>query len=343
MNFQNNRYTLKFADSADNAGIREIFESGGFSGGISVQYLRNPNPYESFAADGDYAKILVIIDNSANRTVAVGGAVIRHEYVNGIKEKCAYLTGLKIHPDYQKKIFFIAKAYEFLHEAIADCHYCYTTVLDDNTSAIALFEKKHKNMPEYRYLGHYTTYCFHGGKKILPIEKNNLEGFEQLMQSHFLPQSLIPINYNYPGFGEKIFYCIREKGEIKACCFVGNQQTYKQYKMCSYDGMYKVLSKLPTKWFGYPEFPKADSIIHHGVISYLYVKDNDKRLCEQFLRTVAAESNFSLLIWGGFENNPLCDALNHIKTIHYGSRLYSVIWDGMAEIPGIIGMEAALL
>lgn len=64
MNFQNNHYTLKFADGSDNSGIRDIFESSTFSGGISVQYLRNPKPYESFQADGDDAKILVIIDNS---------------------------------------------------------------------------------------------------------------------------------------------------------------------------------------------------------------------------------------------------------------------------------------
>lgn len=343
MNFQNNRYTLKFADSSDNAGIREIFESSSFSGGISVQYLRNPKPYESFLADGDDAKILVILDNEAARTAAVGGAVVRREYLNGKAEKCAYLTGLKIHPDYQKKISFIAKAYGFLHEEISDCRCCYTTILDDNWPAISMFEKKHKHMPEYRYLGHYTTYCFHGGKKMIDIEKDNLEGFDKLMETYFATQSLTPVDYDYRGFGEKSFYCVRKNGEITACCFVGNQQEYKQYKMNSYGGMYKALSKLPTRLFGYPEFPKADSIVNHGVVSYLYIRDYDEKLCERFLRSVAADTGFSLLIWGGFENNPLCAALDRMRTVHYGSRLYSVLWDKQPEIAGVIGVEAALL
>ncbi|MBO5266270.1 MAG: hypothetical protein J6B08_03130 [Ruminiclostridium sp.] len=343
MNFQNNRYTLKFADSSDNEGICEIFESGSFSGGISVQYLRGKTPYESFSADGDINRIMVVKDNSTGRTVAVGGAVVRYEYVNGIKEKCAYLTGLKIHPDYRRKLSFIAKAYSFLREGISDCPFCYTTVLDDNREAVSLFEKKHKNMPVYKYLGHYTTYCFHGGKGIIPVEIDNTDGFEEVMKKYFSEMSLVPCDTDYEGFGKKKFYSYRENGEIKACCFIGNQQSTKQYKMCSYGGIYKLVSKLPTKLFGYPEFPRPDSIINHGVVSYLYVKDNDPKLCSDFLRSAAKETDFSLLIWGGFDNNPLCDAMNRLKTVHYGSRLYSVVWDEENDITGVIGMEAALL
>ena len=114
--------------------------------------------------------------------------------------------------------------------------------------------------------------------------------------------------------------------------------------MSGYGGIYKLISHLPTRLFGYPAFPKPDSIIDHGVVSYLYVKANDPKLCADFLRSVAAQAGFALLIWGGFENNPLCAALDRMKTIHYGSRLYSVHWDADSpEISGMIGMEAALL
>lgn len=343
MNFLSNKYTLRLADSRDNEGIEQIFESEGFSGGISVKYMRSPKPYESFCADGDYAKIMVITDNEAGRTAAVGGAVVRTEYLNGKKEKCAYLTGLKIHPDYRGKIHFISKAYSFLRQEISDCKCCYTTILDDNSAAMSLLEKGHRNMPKYRYLGHYTTYCFHGGKKIIGVEKNNAEGFDELVRSHFSGQSLTPADHNCGGFGEKNFYCVREKGEIIACCFIGNQQAHKQYKMCSYGGIYRLLSRLPTRLLGYPEFPKAGREINFGIVSYLYIKDNDRRLCGDFLRSAAADTEFSLLLWGGFENNPLCAAMDGIKAVKYGSRLYSVEWDDPAEINGVIGVEAALL
>lgn len=343
MNFQNDRYTLRFAESADNEGMCRVFESMDFKGDLNVQYLRDPAPFESFSADGEENRVMVIVDNSSDEVIAVGGAVVRREYLNGVPEKCAYLTGLKIRPDYQKRIAFIAKAYQFLHEGISHCRLCYTTILDDNRAAVSLLEKRHKSMPEYRYLGHYNTYCFHGGKRLLNIERNQTSGFDELMREHFSKRDLTPVNYNLKGFGEKTFYSYRENGRIAACCFIGDQKATKQYKMCSYGGIYKLLAKAPTRLFGYPEFPKAGSVINHGAVSYLYVRDNDKRLCERFLRSAAAQTDFSLLIWGGFENNPLCAALDKMKTVRYGSRLYSVEWERAAEPRGAIGAEAALL
>ncbi len=347
MNFQNNRYTLKFANEKDNDGIIKVFESGHFSGGISVKYLRNPNPLASFSADGDYSKIMVIRDNERDEIVAVGGAVIRDEYVNGDVRKCGYLTGLKIRPDYQKKIRFIARAYQFLFENIAECDCFYTTILDDNKNAIALLEKGHKSMPKYHYLGNYTTYCFHGGKKILEVEENNLSGFEDIIDAYFRKLTFSPVNYNYTGLGNKTFYSIRKGGEIIACCFVGNQQATKQYHMCAYGGVYRFLSHLPTHIFGYPSFPKPNSDVNFGILSYLYIKGNDRRLCSDFLRSVAKLTSFSLLIWGGFENNPLCSAMDGMRTVNYGSRLYSVAWGsqplGIGGDGAIVGVEVALL
>ncbi len=343
MNFQNNRYTLRFANESDDEGIHEIFESGSFPGKMEVKFLRGARPYESFLADGDRAKIFIILDNRENRTAAVGGAVLRREYMNGREEECAYLTGLKVHPDYRGKLPFIVKGYGVMGKELAHCSICYTTVLDGNAEAVRMFEKRRKNIPFYRYMGHYTTYCFGGGKRRLPLEVNNMTGFETVMDQYFSHMNFVPVDYRYAGFGDTTFYCVRERGEITACCFVGDQRSTKQYKMCSYGGIYRVFSKFPTQFFGYPKFPKPDSVIDHGVISYLYVRENDHRLCRDFLYSVAAEAGFSLMIWGAFENHPLCGALDRMRTVHYGSRLYEVVWEESADVRGTIGIEAALL
>lgn len=351
MNFQNDKYTLRFAVDSDNDGIREIFESGCFDGRLSVQFLRGQRPLESFRLDGDDARILVITDNEKNRLAAVGGAVLRREYVGGTPEMCAYLTGLKIHPDYRHKIIFIAKAYQFFYQQVPDCRLYYTTILDENRAAISLLEKGHRNMPHYHYLGHYTTYCFHGGKRRIAVEKGNTDGFDGLLRSYFSTRDLTPADPGCAGFGENTFYCVRENGKIRACCFVGNQQGHKQYKMSSYGGILKFVSHLPTDWFGYPKFPGSGEMINFGVVSYLYVENEDEKLCSDFLRSVAAEAGFSLLIWGAFDGHPLCPALDGMKTVRYGSRLYSVEWEGERgageELAGVFtevfGVEAALL
>ncbi|MBR4201134.1 MAG: hypothetical protein IKQ91_07640 [Oscillospiraceae bacterium] len=342
MNFQNDRYTLRMAEQQDDAGIREIFESGSFPGGLSVQYLR-PSPLASFAADGEDVRMLIVHDNEQNRTAAVGGAVVRTEFVSGKPERCAYLTGLKIHADYQKQLYFIARAYQYLGEQLADCKCCYSTILDDNRSVIRMLEKKHKNMPEYRYLGRYTTFCFHGGRRFLRLETGRTDGFPELMQDYFSQLDLTPVHPELAGFGEKHFYALRENGKIIACCFAGNQRALKQYRMNAYGGAYRLLPHLPTRLLGYPALPKAGSIIRHAVVSYLYIAQHDPKLCRKFLRSVAAAEDCDLLLWGGFENHPLLPAMQKMKAIHYGSRLYEVIWNGAPQIHGKIGMECALL
>ncbi len=333
MNFQNNRYTLRFSTPADDAGITEIFTAGSFPGGLSVQYLR-PQPHASFSADGDASRMMVIVDHAQDeRIAAVGGAVVRTEYLAGKPQKTAYLTGLKIHPDYQKQIFFIARAYQFLREHLQDCACCYTTILDDNQQVIAMLEKKHRNMPEYRYIGHYMTYCFHGGKHLL-----------SLTQEAAPPPAydLTPVK-RYPGSGTGRSYAYRENGKLRACCYVGDQTAYKQYKIAGYGGIYRLAAHLPTRLLGYPAFPKAGEVIRHGVVSGLWVENDDPALCRAFLRSAAAEAGFDLLLWGALESHPLTPALMHMRTVHYGSRLYEVIWEGNGVIREPVGMEVALL
>lgn len=340
MNFQNDRYTLRLAVPADDAGIRAIFAQSSFSGGIGLRYLRGESPVASFRADGEEARLLVILDNQTETVAAVGGAVVREEYLGGVPAKCAYLTGLKIRQEYRKQILFIPQAYRFLHGHLTDCTCCYTTILDENESVIRMMEKQHRHMPEYRYLGHYTTYAFHDGKKLLPLD-GHVENAG--LPERFSTQSLSPARH-YPGFGEGRWYAYHEGPELLACCYVGNQSAYKQYEVYRYGGVYRLLSKLPTRLLGYPAFPKEGTCIRYGAVSRLWVKDDDAALCQRFLRTVAAEAGLAMLLWGGFENHPLGPALDRMKTVHYGSRLYEVLWDKAApRISGVIGMEAALL
>ena len=349
MSFQSEqygRYLLRLANPADNDGIRKIFESGSFAGGMNVRFLRGEQPLASFEADGDSAYILVAEDTKEGRLIAVGGAVVRTEFLNGAPAKSAYLTGLKVHHDYRGRLSFISRAYGIMGEMVSDCAATYTTILDGNAGVIKMLEKRRKNMPEYRYLGHYTTFCLGRGKSLMKVEKNQTDGFVLLMKQHFLQKDLTPCSPDYKGFGKKDFYCARDgDGQITACCFIGDQSKTKYYKMCSYGGVYQLVSHLPTGLLGYPSFPKPGELIRSGVISYLYVRDNDAALCKRFLLSAARESGFPLLLWGGFDGDPLCSAVSRLRTVKYGSRLYEVLWNGKTDcsIGAAIGMEAALL
>ena len=343
---QHGKYILRLAQPSDNDGIRSIFESGSFAGGMNIQFLRGKLPLSSFEADGDKAHILVAEDTRENRLIAVGGAVVRTEYLNGVPEKCAYLTGLKVHHDYRGRLSFIPHAYGIMGALIQDCAAAYTTILDGNISVIKMFEKRRKNMPEYHYVGHYTTFCLGRGKRLMQVEKNQTEDFDALMKGYYSCKALTPCRTDYAGFGKRDFYSVRdEHGQIAACCFIGDQSATKYYKMCSYGGVYKLASHLPTALLGYPRFPKSGETIRNGVISYLYVRNNDPTLCRRFLLSAAYERGFPMLLWGGFDSDPLSNAVSKMKAVKYGSRLYEVLWNGDTDskLGGDIGMEAALL
>lgn len=360
MNYQSKgsikeRFTLRFADCNDNEGIRQVYESGDFPGDLQVQFLRNPRPYESFEADGEQVLMQVIIDNENGAIAAVGGAVVRQEYVSGQIQKCAYMTGLKVKPEYQKKLLLITEAYKRLEEKLADCAHVYTTILDDNTPAIKLLEKRRKSIPPYIYLGHYMTFCFAGGRKMLDVkvaDRSDDKLVDRIKATALPKHSFTPVDYELLGFGDKNWYYYEENGEILAACFVGDQKQYKQYKLCAYGGILKVASHLPTKLFGYPAFPKPGTVVNHGVVSYLYVKDNDKELCKKFIRSVVQTTDYDLYIWGCFENHPLLQSFMELKTVHYGSRLYEVDYkrqyesvegQELVDAYGTIGVEVALL
>ncbi|MBR5090963.1 MAG: hypothetical protein IK093_16165 [Ruminiclostridium sp.] len=338
------KYILRPAEPSDSPAIREIFGSGSFSGELNVQFLRGEDPLVSFEADGERAHILVADDTEAGRTVAVGGAVVRTEFLNGERAKCAYLTGLKVHADYRGRLSFIPRAYRIMGELVSDCAFTYTTILDSNTAVIRMLEKRRRNMPEYRFLGHYTTFCIGGGKPVVPVERGNTDGFDELMERHFSAKSLTPCDSGLAGFGKKEFYAVRgENGEIQACCFIGDQSATKYYRMCSYGGIYRLVSRFPTRLLGYPPFPEPGSVIRDGIVSYLYVRGNDKALSRRFLLSAAHESGFPMLLWGGFENDPLCEAVGRMRTVRYGSRLYEAVWNEPHSIDGVIGVEAGLL
>lgn len=350
MSFRSERcgkYILRPALPSDNGDIRDIFESGSFSGGLNVQFLRGASPLSSFEADGDCAHILAAEDTETGRVIAVGGAVIQTLYLDGAPARCAYLTGLKVRHDYRGRLAFIPRAYGITGQLVSDCAVTYTTILDGNTGVIKMLEKRRKNMPEYRYIGHYTTFCLGRGKPVIRVETDDMTGFDEITELHFPKKSLAPCDTAYAGFGNKRFYCVRDgSGKIAACCFIGDQSATKHYRLCSYGGIYRLASHFPTALFGYPAFPKAGSMIKNGIVSYLYVRGNDPALCGKFLRSAAYRSGFPMLLWGGFENDPLCDAVGKMRCVRYGSRLYEVLWNGESDAHiggGIVGMEAALL
>ncbi len=345
---QNNKIELRLAVPGDRDGIRRVFESGKFDGDFSIQFLRNPDPLTSMGHDGDRAALIIMEYVEKKEIIAVAGCVIRREYVGSEIKRIGYLTGLKILPEYQRKVYCITDGYQFIRESTKDdVDLYYTTILSSNTGAIKLLEKKHRNMPTYLYLGDYTTYCIKAGGAsrvrltgITPEERKSLYSTE-------LPKlDFAPADTALFGLRDDDFCALRgADGQILACCAIYDQQMDKQYVISGYSGKYRLLSRIPTRLLGYPRFPKAGNALNYASVAFLYVKNGSPELGRKFLKAVAARAKrYDLILLGLHANHPnraLCEKLKHVQ---FQSRLYEVAWDESRYSPGNpIGLEVSLL
>lgn len=332
MNSLNSRFEYGLATEQDAAEILEIFEILDFKGEISVSFTRRPDPVESLNNDGQRAIIPIIRDKETKKICAVGCCVVREAFVNGKVVRTGYLTGLKVRPEYRKHRLNIPQVYADLYELTKEeVDIYYTTILKENTQAQRLLEKRHKNMPEYLYRGEYTVYCFTNGSvhsNEFLFEKGNTLGLDKFFEQQLPHCNFAVNNQNLYGLSDRDFYTLRDqKGEIVAACAVWNQQSYKQYIITGYEGIYRYLRFLPTKPFGYPNIPKVNIPVNYASIAMLCVRENNLHGAEYLLKKVAQDTpSYDFLMLGLHENHPLNLAFRRIKHIAYQSRVYIVQW-----------------
>ncbi|KAB3530515.1 hypothetical protein [Alkaliphilus serpentinus] len=334
MNFPNDKYQLVLAEEKDLAEIKSIFEDGQFDGGIAVQYLRNPNPITSFEREGDKVFFLVLKDNIHQKLMGLGACIVRRVYKGGEVLRMGYLAGLKLLPEYQKKLLFIPHIYQQLYEATKDhVDFYFTTILKDNVAAQTMLEKPRKVMPLYQYLGDYRVYfCKAGIKKTIERDdqysvrrcsKEEIKTF-YLEEAHKADLSLEAIDaYDLKN---ATYYGLFKDNSIVGCGYVLNQQDYKQYVVKKYNGVYKLLSKLPTRLLGYPSLPAINETANCGSAG-IWVKDHDAFLAHklwQFIRQNSKELDFLMI--GFYEKHPLRAYFEKTKHIQYDSRCYIVDW-----------------
>jgi len=337
MSSRNERFEYRLATPKDSKEILSIYESGSFPGNISVLFTRRPDPYESLKREGENVIIPIMIDKENNKICTAGCCVIRKATINGEVKRTGYLTGLKILPEYQRRMPHIAHTYDYLYQQTKDqVDVYYTTILKENILAQKMLEKKRKGMPLYQHIGDYTVYCFKTGvkekSKNYIFEKGNLISVNAFCDSQLKNFNFSPVGIDALGLNEQEIYTLRDgAGHEIAACTLWNQQSYKQYIITEYSGSYKVLKKLPLTILGYPNLPKENNPVNYASITMLCVKDNNKDIAEYFIKKVAQSSGkYDFLMLGLYENHPLKVIFNKIKHIKYQSKVYSVHFNNLS-------------
>jgi hypothetical protein len=279
----------------------------------------------------------VVKDIETKEILGIGGCVIRREHVNGNLQNTAYLTGLKILQSHQRKINCIIPAYKLLAEqtAIYNAFY-YTTRLESNEIAIKMLERRRKNMPPYIYIGKYNVFCLGTNNRInnkskkYVFKQGHTNALAEFYKVHLPKYNLSPKDEWLYGLKDEDFYYLQSPdGEILASCALWNQQSYKQYIISGYNGIYKFLSYLPIGLLGYPSMPKAGTPANYASIAALIIPEENLDIAELFSKLVLNRANkYDFVMLGLFENHPLMDTAQKLRHIKYQSRLYAVDYSG---------------
>jgi len=341
MNGRNKSWELAVATPEDAPGIQKVFDDGDFKGDISVKFNRAPDPYQSFQNDGEHIILPVAKEPATGKILGVGGCVIRREYINGSLQNTGYLTGLKILQSHQRRLNCIKEAYQLIDEQASKyAPFYYTTILKSNELAIRFLEKRRKGMPPYVYLGEYTVFCCGTGGNASKTDgvfgRGHTEELAEFYKKHLPNYNLAPTSERLYGLNDHDFYYLKSPGGIiLAACAVWNQQSYKQYIISGYGGIYKLLSHIPAAWFGYPTMPKPGCSANYASIAALIIPEENRGIAQSFLKRVLREAKqYDFVMLGLFENHPLMEVTKKLKNIKYQSRLYAVDYAGNMDLSG---------
>ena len=341
MNFPNDKFELFLAEHSDWPDIKAIYDSGEFDGGIAVQYLRDPNPIASFEREGEKTVILMLKDRQTDKVAGFGACIIKKVFKDNKIMNMGYLTGLKLMPEYRKKVFFISYAYQKLYEYTKDyVDFYFTTILQENTAVQKMLEKPRKLMPLYEYLGDYRVYFCKSGIKPFGNGRNSCRGSKTQTQyvgrrccrneveAFFARQAqgadLSLESISSYDLENAVYYGLFDDGSLRACGYVLNQQHYKQYVVKNYSGIYRLISKLPTRLLGYPSFPRINEAANCACAG-LWAENDDAALAHrlwQFMRQDSREFDFIMI--GLHESHPLRSYFDKTRHIRYDSRCYIV-------------------
>lgn len=344
------RFTFELATPDDGQELLEILEDAAFKGKISLLYTRRPDAYQSFIHEGPRVDIVVCRDQQQGKIVGFGACALRQLFVNGIPRPVGYLFGLRTRREYMRKYPLLHKGYgmiPMLHKEIEVPFYL-TTILEENSYARRLLEKRRASMPAYLPYGSYTVYTVFQSTRSKPpnlypwhfrhAQPNEAQRIVNFISKHGRSSQFYPVlqeqdlqSPTLPGLNiERFYVLLDEHNEILAAGAIWDQTSYKQYVLQGYDGIFRLIAPASRIFplFGFPAFPAPGSVLRFFTLSFWAVKHQDPDIFRRFFQAIAhAASDYPFFLMGLYEHHPFRHIVEQRQHVRYTSRLYLVSWD----------------
>ncbi len=331
------RFEFRPAVPADSAEILALLEAEPFPGRISLLYTRRPDPLASFAREGEEV-VVIVCRETGGELVGIGACALRNLHIAGEPCLAAYLFSLRGSEKFRGRSP-LKQAYTAMREECRrrGVEYTYTTILAENRSAVALLERKRRDMPEYSLLGHYQVQVLtrrrraHSGggfafRRATPEDREPLLRFlnREGRRHHLFPV----VGENDLEAGDDFYLLTDRAGEILVAGALRFPAGYKQYVVAAYGGSLRWLAAC-SRLFPLPggvRLPPPGSEIDYCTLALTAVRGDDPAVFALFLNGLRGQLARGQLLMLGFDTrSPLARAADR-SPVRYQSRLYEVRW-----------------
>jgi hypothetical protein len=359
---------VALATPQDDAEMRRLMRETPMAGSISVAFSREPCFAHASGVEGDTQT--VVAREPSGRVVALFSRSVRPCWVDGEPRRLAYLSALRLAPEYRNRPGLLRVGFRWVHELQEPdtLPYALTTIVSDNAPARRLLERGLPGLPRYVPRESLVTMATTMGRRrarpepgltVRSAAESDLSELVALLarwgQRHPFSPVWDEAALLHPERSRALkvtdFLVAVRGAAMVGCAALWDQGRFKQSVVCGYSG--------PLRWMrpalnvvapalGMPALPPAGTALRQVYLSHLAVDDDAPEVARALVGTArdrAREAGYDYLLTMLAARHPLYPVLRGLlRPFEYRSELYLVTWDELGTVPsGIPHLEVATL
>jgi radical SAM superfamily enzyme YgiQ (UPF0313 family) len=350
------RVRAERATASDDAELRNVLREMPMPGAVRIAYLREPSFFEALQVEGRYNEVIVGRDEATRCIVGLGSRSVKSAFINGHPSPLGYLSSLRLAEGYRGGMN-LARGYRFLRELHGDgrTKLYVTTIMEHNTAAREILTSHRAGLPTYYDFGQFRCMAIslrnrlrlaHSGVlEIRSAERQDVPSIIRFWQHvgakrQFFPEysaaDLLSSEGLLRGLRlENIILAVSGQ-ELVGTVAAWDQKSFRQSVVTGYNRRLASL-RLPynitARLLGYPVLPRPGSSLDYLSLALTCIREDDSHIFGLLLEHVIQryQADYSLLMAGLHERDPLVSVLRRYHHFPYASRLYVVCWEDGEE------------
>ncbi len=338
---------VELAKGKDDDALNKILKENEMQGRISIAFGRKPSYFKALDIEGYVNQ--TIVGRQKNKIIGFGTRSLRKCFVNGKIKDIGYLSNLRIAKNYKGK-GYLRLGYEFLKSLHQDkkISLYYSTIVEDNKTAINILTNQKPYLPAYRDMGRYCTFAvsLFGKKKNFSTKLKIIKGSDKNIlkivnflrkagsKKQFYPYYTInDFNEKFRHFDIRDFYIAMKEDKIVGIIAKWDQRKFRQIIVKNYNGLIYFLKPIYnsiSKLLNYSRLPNPNSRLNFFYVSFIAIEGNDNEIFRELILALYndnARSDFSHFLVGLHSRDKLAKTLDSFAKIKFNSRLFAVYWN----------------